>query len=421
VSFIGIANNIWRDIGGAGGGGSWVLAPGGVKATLDIDFVGGRAFLAPTSNPSISSLLTCTRATPAAAYYTSADGTLRTFAANTIRYGTNGLLVEEARTNLILQSQTLDTTWTLSGSTISADAILAPDGTLTADKIVESVGAAEHKISQGTTDSIATYTRFFYAKAGERSWVALRNVGGTQVANFNVSTGVVGTTTGIISASIEALANGWYRCIVVAASVVVETMTINLGDADTGTGATYSYTGNGTSGLYVWGAQTELGAFATSYIPTTTVSVTRALDLVRFSDVSWLLDATGTFYGQGTFPVAAISGGNRLWANDGANTPIYAFSGTRSGSFDGVINVVNTAGSGSWSAIAKAAMAHDAGGTATVMNAGAAATDVGNFSAAHSAGLGSDATGALSWNGYIRRVAYWNTRLSNGTLQTITT
>jgi Concanavalin A-like lectin/glucanases superfamily len=80
----------------------WVLASGGVRATLDIDFVNNRAYNSGMS--SIASLLSCARSAPALTYYTQADGSLITFAANTLRTGTAGLLSEESRSNVFLNS-----------------------------------------------------------------------------------------------------------------------------------------------------------------------------------------------------------------------------------------------------------------------------------------------------------------------------
>src|SRR5678815_4939858 len=127
MSFIGISTNIWKDIGGTGGGAAWVLAPGGVLATLDIDFVNNRAWNSPNYVP-ISSLLTCTRATPALASYTDASGGIQYFAPNTLRYGTNGLLVEESRANSILQSNSFGTTWGNAGVTNLTTTTTGPDG-----------------------------------------------------------------------------------------------------------------------------------------------------------------------------------------------------------------------------------------------------------------------------------------------------
>jgi hypothetical protein len=151
-------------LGGRRGTPAWVLRSGGTAATLDIDFVNGNAWNGGPGSASITALLACTRATPAAAYYTNANGTLVTFAANTLRYGTNGLLVEEARTNLCLRSQEFDNaTWELGNNTVTANQDTAPDGTVTAD-LVTLTDISHNPHQQITVSASTDYTFSFYAK-----------------------------------------------------------------------------------------------------------------------------------------------------------------------------------------------------------------------------------------------------------------
>jgi hypothetical protein len=177
------------------------------------------------------------------------------------------------RTNLALQSQTFDNaSWTNLRSSISANTAVAPDGTTTADKLVEdSTATNSHAVqpASGIGTVTATETLSVYAKAAERSWILLQ-LGANRTAYFNVSAGTIGTTSGSTTATITALANGWYRC---AISGVRDTNTNNIiflasGDGD------FSYNGDGTSGIYIWGAQLETGSTASPYIPTTSAAVT---------------------------------------------------------------------------------------------------------------------------------------------------
>ncbi len=211
-----------------------------------------------------------------------------------------GVLVEEARTNLLTYSEQFDNAaWTRGniaafGSGSIANAITAPDGTTTADKIVEAATTATHNMAQNATIVTATvYTYSVHAKAAERSWVCLEGGGGAGGFSvwFNLSTGAVGTISGTTAGnvSIVALPNGWYRCI------VTDTSTSTSGayryficDADNN----QSYAGDGTSGLYLWGAQLEAGAFATSYIPTVASQVTRAADNISILTSAFPYSAT---------------------------------------------------------------------------------------------------------------------------------
>ncbi len=417
---------------GLGGGSAaladWVLTAGGTPATLDIDFVNNRAWNSPAT-PSIASLLTCARATPAAAYYTNADGTLITFAANTLRYGTNGLLVEEARTNLCLQSQTFgNAAWTQNATTVSADSIAAPDGTLTADAIVENTSNAIHRTDQtGITTAAVAYVYSCYAKAiGSRQ--LFMNADGLMSASaaFNLtgSGSVVGTagTAPNLAATIVALANGWYRCAVIGtASAATSLVWLQINRSSFNSPGDDTYVGDGVSGLYVWGAQLEAGAFATSYIPTTSGSVTRAADNITFATQSWYNGTdVGTFYAQAASPYEATNTNARIWGADGGKTPISAANNTQLVSFDGSTPTVVTADTGNWTSTAKSAAASN-GSTISITMNGTLNTGTAGFGSIATFYLGSDRSSANWFDGYIKEVAYWNTRLSNAGLQTLTT
>lgn len=192
-----------------------------------------------------------------------------------------GILVEEARTNLCLQSQTFDNaSWAKTNATVSVNVLVSPDGTANADKLVESVGTGQHRVDQAITVSNATaYTFSVFAKADTRLAIALRIIAGTTNASaiFNLQAGTINITSAGTS-SITAVGGGWYLCQVTGTTTSTSaTAYINLQDTAGGT-SLGSYTGDGTSGLYLWQAQLEAGTGASSPIPTTTAAVTRAAD-----------------------------------------------------------------------------------------------------------------------------------------------
>lgn len=200
-----------------------------------------------------------------------------------------GLLIEEQRSNLLLRSQEFNTTWTPTRATVGSDvtATNAPDGSTSADKIIEDNTASDtHYIGQTYTfTGVQTHTFSVFLKAGERTWARL-NMGtaafsGDKGAYFNLSNGTVGTVDAGTTASIESSGNGWYRCRITATSITGGLTASYRIFVSAGDGV-ISYTGNGTSGIYVWGAQLEAGSFATSYIPTVASSVTRSGDAVSF-------------------------------------------------------------------------------------------------------------------------------------------
>ena len=212
-------------------------------------------------------------------------------AAGALRRGDRGVLIEGARTNLLVRSQEFDNaSWTKTRATATADAIAAPDGTLTAVAFIEdTTAAASHEISQsvGKAASAIAYTASVYVRPAGRDWLCftLFDNSATGIrAWFNVTTGALGTTAAIgagftsVSHSIEALAGGWYRCILTATSSTVAAIRpiFYTSTAD----GSFSHTGDGTSGLYIWGAQLEAASFPSSYIPTTTAAVTRAADVL---------------------------------------------------------------------------------------------------------------------------------------------
>jgi hypothetical protein len=196
-----------------------------------------------------------------------------------------GVLIEEARTNLATVSTDFSSvTWTKLNTTVSADAAIAPDGTTTADKLIEDAGSAQHRMSFGTINftSGTTYTVSIYAKAAGRGFIILQipsAVVGTAISVwFDLALGTATQTSGTPSLTqITPCANGWFRfSISGAATATVAAQPVVYMD-NSGTGSA-TYNGDGTSGVYFWGAQCEAGAFPTSPIYTAGASVTRAGD-----------------------------------------------------------------------------------------------------------------------------------------------
>jgi hypothetical protein len=196
---------------------------------------------------------------------------------------TNGscpsILVEPQRTNLALRSEEFDNaSWTKIAANVTANATTSPSGNLTAEKLIATAASSTHLIVQQPAGAVSgtTATVSVFAKASELSRIQfLNNGGGLGVADFNLSAGTATLVSGV-SASIQNVSNGWYRCIMSYIPTITGNYNIQIRLADSSGNTTFL--GNGTDGLFIWGAQIEAGANATSYIPTTSASVTRNLD-----------------------------------------------------------------------------------------------------------------------------------------------
>jgi hypothetical protein len=222
------------------------------------------------------------------------------------RVASNGL-IEKVRTNLALYSEQFDNAyWAKSQATITANATTAPDGTLTAEKFIEGSGSVAPECSRTPiAPSNSIFTLSVFAKASERNFLIINNNDGTGSFRvwFNLTTGVIGTTDAGVTAFIENVGNGWFRCGVARqiTAFASATSAFQIGSAD----GVDTYTGDGTSGIFIWGAQMELSDFGpTDYIATTSAAVSVGpvanvprLDYLGSSCPRLLLEPTALEYG----------------------------------------------------------------------------------------------------------------------------
>lgn len=213
-----------------------------------------------------------------------------------------GLLIEEARSNLFLYSDQFDQfPWAVGDASVTVNSVNSPSGTQNADTLVENSATGVHFIYASVASQPAgSYTFSVYVKANGRSKFRLQQNDTTAYAVLfdiaaQTTTPIAGGATGVITPA----GNGWFRCSMTYTTTVSIALLNVIYLAD-GSG-TISYQGDGTSGVYLWGAQLEAGAFATSYIPTTTTSLTRNADVVsmtgtNFSD--WYNNGAGSWYIQ---------------------------------------------------------------------------------------------------------------------------
>jgi hypothetical protein len=429
----------------------WDLA--GARPSLDLRFADSKSLVDATTG---QNLVTFTRASSGT--YVGSDGLIKTATNNEARFDHNpttreslGLLVEESRTNLLLRSEEFDNaSWTTNKSaiTVTANQALAPDGTTTAESLVPDSGVTvgpsgtNSFIRQDITKaaSAITYTLSFYAKAFgyaairivQRDSASSTNFG---AVTFSLSDGSIlngptaaGTFTSA-SASTVALANSWYRC---QLTFTTGTETANrilvVPATSTNTSA------NGTSGVYLWGAQLEAGSFPTSYIPTTGSTVTRSADVASISGSnfsSWYRQDEGTVSisartnathgGVNSFPrIHAISDGT----NDNVIQNYYrVLSGYTDAGYGVTTLTVAQAGidTNNERNGQSQSTAYANNDFAFAINGSLVNTDnTGTVPTVSQLRLGARGTGLGPLNGTIRRLTYWPQRLPNETLQAVT-
>tara|TARA_B110000503_G_scaffold88564_1_gene134280 strand:- start:1262 stop:3004 length:1743 start_codon:yes stop_codon:yes gene_type:complete len=248
--------------------------------------------------------------------------------------GEGAILVEGQRTNLALYSEQFDNAaWTKFSTTISANTTTSPDGTTNADKIIEVVATADHgfyKLLASGFSANSLVTISVFAKFDGRH-LQMKNSYLSDASSFNLQSGTVVSNYGSGVGEIVSYGNGWYRCILktTANSSGNAGLTAYLLNSVYAT----TYAGNGTSGIYIYGAQLEAGSYATSYIPTVASSVTRNADVISKTGISSLIGQTeGTVFFNGKINSNDITIARNITLSDGtsANRIILGFGANAS-------------------------------------------------------------------------------------------
>jgi hypothetical protein len=276
-----------------------------VRPTLDLDFANSK-----TLDPRI----TFTRASGGS--YVGADGLIKYAGVNEARFDHDpvtgeslGLLIEEGRTNQVTDSIVLSNMPDKTNVTVVDNAIISPDGTQNASKIIETnfLGAVGLSRLNVSTLANTTYTISGYFKKGERTNIAIsfRNVTfwgtpNTPRAVFNLESGSVLSSSGVLNAvSIVNVGNGWYRCSITATRDSNGTITSGITVAPSNDSGASFYQGIEGYGIYAWGLQFEAGTSPLSFIPTLGSTRTRAGESIsitgnNFSE--WYRQDEGTIF-----------------------------------------------------------------------------------------------------------------------------
>lgn len=390
--------------------------------TLDLNFA---------ATKTLDSKITFTRASSGT--YFDSNGVMQLASANTPRFDHNpntkeslGLLIEEQRTNLLWRSQDFtDPVWTKqSTASVTSNAETAPDGTLTADRITASSGFGVFQYASVTVGT--SITQSIYLKTGTATRIMFRDFNGAgRHIVVNPSTGAIIETSGTLlgSGSINC-GNGWFR---IFFSYNADT-TVAVGNVrPDSSGAAQTF--------IIWGAQTEIGVFPTSYISTTGSAATRAADVATMTGTnfsSWYRQDKGTFFVDVSIessptiarPVLDVNRGTAGYSSRHQLTGwMFTTGASQYAVVDDapaiVVSGLQVAGATTRKKLAFTFAANDFISAADGLLSGEDITGTPPTTVAQLT-LGQDDGGAFFLNGHIRRIAYYPRRLANTELQLLT-
>ena len=378
--------------------------------TLDLD----------PSKPDTLNVITATRAGTTATYTDSA-GLIQVASADTVRVdhvdSVPMILCEPSATNLVTYSEDFSQgNWNKNRVTVVDNSVTSPDGSLNASKLVESATTATHLTWTQATTTAAPHSFSVFAKAGERKRIGLRD---NQIGNsavFDLESGSVISGSG---GSIAQAANGFFRITLTGTYAAAGTRHEIYVLPDNATTTNTSYTGDGTSGLYIWGAQLETGSVATSIIPTSggdAAARTRPADNLSITGSafsSFYNQSEGTVYTEFEPRELASANNTTLELSDGTGNErilSLAYSSYHAYFVDGGVEQANLDG-GNYTvgALNRLAFSFKANNIQASVGGGSVVTDtsasiptvdrliIGNQTVANTRQL----------NGHIKRLIYW--------------
>lgn len=384
-------------------------------------------FLTGTLDPRVTFSRTTT------ATFVGSNGLIQTAAINAARFDYDpvtlqprGILIEDQKVNLLLQSENFATTWASVGATITTNTTVAPDGATTGDTIAASTtGSYVSQAVVYTGNSDKPYSVFVKAGTSTVTRLVLRdtttsvNRGGvnlTWTAGVPAGVATEGTLQGI-----DAYPNGWYRVRMLAVGVVATNVNQFRFSPDTVVG---------TNNTIFWGAQTENGTISSSYIPTAASQVTRAADIATMTGTnfsSWynaaessMLAVFSSFVLSPPSSVYAISNGTsgNRWQTVITSGPLAISHSLNATTLQATINV----GTYAPNTIFKSAFGVKLNSVQAAVNGVLGTEDtLANMPTVDRINIGSAQTNNLQLIGHIRSLTYYPTRLTNAELQALST
>lgn len=334
-----------------------------------------------------------------------------------------GLQIWEARTNLFLQSQSpANAYWTVDAATLGGSTI-APDGTSTAVAFIPNSGSVAPDIKNSSTTQVdsTVYTYWRIVKYnGITPWVEMTTVDNNVKRSwFNIQTGVTGTLNHT-SSFVTPLSNGFYAIGVTYTSSGTSNQTFISPRA--GNGSTGAITGDGaTPSYFLWGAQFELGAFPSPYIPTTSGTAGRAADVITATGaLDTLLRGSAATVLVKAGPTPNFAAFPRLVGSSPSaqGLPFVGNGATNVGIYNGT-TALNNAESGNISTGVQRLGASWAPGARSVTGAGASVFTDTNSQLSNTSYIIGSLGSANSIDGNEQRLFVYGSQLPNATLQSL--
>lgn len=266
--------------------------------------------------------LTFDTSTSGSAGYFDVSGHLDTATLGTARFdydpnthASRGILYEDVSTNLVKQS--VFSGWSSSNTAIALNNATSPDNASHAARFTDNTTSGTHFINGPTSDVAyavgTTYTVSVFLKPGTETIAQLvfapNNFAAGQYANFDLSGGVVASSSGV-TAAIMSIGSGWYRCSITAACTTASTNSagyISLTNTNSSATQLPSYAGT-SKNIFGYGFQCETASTATSYIPTSGAQIIRPAGSLSFTVPGGCTSITVTFDDSSTQIISVSPG-----------------------------------------------------------------------------------------------------------------
>lgn len=395
---------------------------------------------------SLDSRVTFTRTTGASnpATYVNSSGVVTAATNNQPRFdydpvtlACKGLLIEESRQNVLTYSEDLRNTadagstrpWIYNNSSVTVNSAVAPDGQTTADLLTENTANSQHSIYQSLALPVGSHSFTFFAKSNGKQWITSYLGQANTAVYFDIVNGVVGTTQSqITAATIQNYGNGWFKCS--STGTISSSSAITRGIYLANSNGNNTYVGDGVSGAYLWGAQLEAGAFATSYIPTTTTALTRNADVAtmtgtNFSD--WYNATEGAIFTECSLIASSVTNKFAWSIFSDSNNRMHGFMNNGAYAIPRFLGVV--AGSNEWNIIPSEPViaantpiglccSYKANSVAAYIEGTLLGTDTSaTIPSVNRLSIGSNETYLSQLNGHILKFFYYPQRLTNAETQ----